>query len=83
MKEAGFPCISNINYPSCNMVPADVPKLKFVLHTSGALDLVQTRRIIVTFSLVDILRKDIKSTEYMRWGVYKMMTFQTGPPVNH
>ena len=53
------------------MVPSDVPKLLFVIHTSGALNrlpVVQTGEI-VTFSLVDILRKDIKSTEYMRWGV--------------
>ena len=42
-----FPCISNISYPSRNMVPTDVPKFLFVLHTSGALGglpVVQTER---------------------------------------
>ena len=52
------------------MITTDVPKLQFVLHTSEALDLliIVQRGTIVTFSLVDILRKDIKSVEYMRWA---------------
>ena len=50
------------------MVPTDVPKLQLVLHTLGTLDRLKHGEI-VNFSLVDILRKGIKSTEYMRWGV--------------
>ena len=52
-------------------IATDVPKLQFVLHTSGALDRLPLFKQgeIVTFSLVDILRKDIKYTEYIRWSV--------------
>ena len=35
----GAPCVSNFKYPSHNVTLTGVPKLQFVLHTSGALDL--------------------------------------------
>ena len=54
---------------SHNMVSTDVPRLQFVLHASGAPDLlpiVQRERETVTFLLFDMLRKDTKSAEYLR-----------------